>query len=79
MVYFRIMPRMSLRIGERLPWVVTINEPWVAAMLGYGYGTHAPGIRDFKAAPAGHHLLYGHGLAVRALPRLGIAGRIGIT
>src|SRR5690554_2352118 len=29
-------------IGERLPWVVTINEPWVAAMLGYGYGTHAP-------------------------------------
>jgi beta-glucosidase len=67
-------------IGERLPWVVTINEPWVAAMLGYGYGTHAPGIRDFKAAlTAGHHLLYGHGLAVQAFRELGIAGQIGIT
>lgn len=68
------------RIGERLHWVVTINEPWVAAMLGYGYGVHAPGIRDFKAAlTAGHHLLYGHGLVVQAFREMGLPGEIGIT
>ena len=68
------------QIGDRLGWVVTINEPWVAAMLGYGFGTHAPGIRDFKAAlQAGHYLLYGHGLTVQVFREIGLPGQVGLA
>ena len=37
-------------------------------MLGYAYGVHAPGRRDFAAAMhAVHHLLLGHGLATQRM------------
>jgi beta-glucosidase len=46
--------------------LVTINEPWVSAWLGYGWGDHAPGRTDFAdALRAGHHLLLGHARAYR--------------
>jgi beta-glucosidase len=52
--------------GEVRSWI-TINEPWVAAWLGYGEGIHAPGRRDTAAAlAASHHLLLAHGLALQA-------------
>ena len=54
---------------------ITMNEPWVAAWLGYAEGVHAPGRRDVRAAlAASHHLLLAHGLAVRAMdePEVGI-------
>jgi beta-glucosidase len=47
---------------------ITINEPQVVAHQGYRIGTHAPGhCEDVLAAAATHHLLLGHGLALRAL------------
>ena len=47
---------------------MTLNEPWCSAWLGYGSGRHAPGITDHaQAARATHHLLLGHGRAVRAM------------
>jgi beta-glucosidase len=53
--------------GEVGLWI-TLNEPWVAAWLGYGEGVHAPGIRDVASALAAtHHQLLAHGLAVQAL------------
>jgi beta-glucosidase len=56
------------RLGDRVRWWITINEPWCAAYLGYGRGVHAPGIADKQAAvDAAHHLLVAHGLA---LPRI---------
>lgn len=59
---------VAQRLGDRVEWWITQNEPWVAAFLGYGVGVHAPGLRDVHAAcVAGHHLLLSHGLA---LPRL---------
>jgi beta-glucosidase len=59
---------VARRLGDRVNWWLTHNEPWCAAFLGYGIGVHAPGIRDMRAAfLAGHHLLLSHGLA---LPRL---------
>ena len=69
------------RLGDRVDWWITQNEPWVAAFLGYGVGVHAPGIRDVHSAVvAGHHLLLSHGLAV---PRLRAQTRptaqVGIT
>ena len=52
------------RLADRVGTWTTLNEPWCSAMLGYAYGVHAPGRRDFPAAVAAvHHLLLGHGLA----------------
>jgi beta-glucosidase len=72
---------VARRLGDRVAWWITQNEPWVAAYLGYGVGIHAPGLRDIcSAVTAGHHLLLSHGLAVprlRALTRG--AAQVGIT
>ena len=54
---------------------ITVNEPWVAAWLGYGTGVHAPGrTDDGLALAAGHHLLLAHALA-----RDAIGEPVGIT
>src|SRR6478735_9370966 len=51
-------------LGDRLPSVITINEPWCAAFLGYGSGVHAPGRTEpATALSATHHLNLAHGLA----------------
>ena len=34
-------------LGDRVRTWTTLNEPWCSAMLGYAYGAHAPGRRDF--------------------------------
>ena len=53
--------------GEVSYWI-TLNEPWVAAWLGYSAGVHAPGRTDDAAALAAtHHLLLAHGLAQDAM------------
>jgi len=69
------------KLSDRVRAWTTLNEPWCAAMLGYAYGVHAPGRRDFPAAIASlHHLLLGHGLAVRAMRAAGNGDhRFGIT
>ena len=55
-------------LGGEIPTWITINEPWVAAWLGYGTGVHAPGkADDALALAASHHLLLAHGLAVEAM------------
>jgi beta-glucosidase len=59
---------VARRLGDRIAWWITLNEPWCSAYLGYGIGVHAPGVRDRRAAAtAAHHLLLAHGLAI---PRL---------
>ncbi|MEV4801307.1 GH1 family beta-glucosidase [Nonomuraea sp. NPDC049421] len=64
------------QLGDRVTDWATLNEPWVAAFLGYGNGVHAPGRRDpGQALRSAHHLLLGHGLAARRLRESG-AGRI---
>jgi beta-glucosidase len=56
------------RLGDRVRRWTTLNEPWCSAYVGYAKGEHAPGIRDPRQAlRAVHHLLLGHGLAVRRL------------
>jgi beta-glucosidase len=69
------------RLGDRVTYWMTHNEPWVAAFAGYFEGEHAPGIQDPVAAfLSAHHLLLSHGLACEALraacrkpPHMGIA------
>jgi beta-glucosidase len=59
---------LAARLGDRVQWWTTHNEPYVAAILGYATGEHAPGIKDPRAAlQAAHHLLLSHGLAVTAI------------
>lgn len=56
------------KLGDRVKNWITLNEPWVAAVVGYMDGRHAPGVRDAnKAIHAAHHLLLAHGLAVPIL------------
>ncbi|GGP49682.1 GH1 family beta-glucosidase [Saccharothrix coeruleofusca] len=55
-------------LSDRVKLWSTLNEPWCSAFLGYGNGVHAPGVADPAAAlTAAHHLLLGHGLAMRAM------------
>jgi beta-glucosidase len=55
-------------LGDRVRRWTTINEPWCAAMLGYGAGIHAPGRTEPAAAvAAAHHVLLAHGLAIDVL------------
>jgi beta-glucosidase len=59
------------RLGDRVQRWATINEPRCAAFVGHLEGRHAPGLQSMQAAlTAGHHLLLGHGLAVRAMRAL---------
>ncbi|AQZ65622.1 Beta-glucosidase [[Actinomadura] parvosata subsp. kistnae] len=67
------------RIGDRVDTWFTLNEPWVAAFLGYGSGVHAPGRKSAADAfRAAHHMLLGHGLAVQALRAAG-AEKVGLV
>jgi beta-glucosidase len=68
-------------LGDRIPMITTLNEPWCSAYLGYGSGVHAPGIADDASALAAvHHLNLAHGLGVAALrDTLPPAGRVSLT
>lgn len=67
-------------LGDIIDSWITLNEPWCSAFLGYGTGHHAPGIQDLKVHwQAGHHLLLGHGLALKAYRDLDLKQAIGIT
>jgi len=72
------------RLGARVPTWTTLNEPWCSSLLSYAAGEHAPGHTDpVEAVAAVHHLLLGHGLALRTLrSRAEAAGEspeVGIT
>lgn len=67
-------------LGDLVGRWFTINEPWCAAFLGYGNGLHAPGRSNEAAAyRAAHHLLLGHGLAVKAFRARCLDTPIGIV
>jgi beta-glucosidase len=59
---------VARRLGDRIRWWMTLNEPWSIVVLGYLRGEHPPYRTDpVQALQAAHHLLVAHGLAV---PRL---------
>jgi beta-glucosidase len=72
---------VAARLGDRVPYWTTHNEPGVVSSHGYGSGVHAPGRANVgDELAAAHHLLVSHGLAVQALrrtatndPKIGIA------
>lgn len=69
--------------GDRVKNWITINEPWVVAILGYGQGVFAPG-RISKTEPyqAAHNELLAHAKAVkiyREKYQIEQKGQIGIS
>ncbi len=59
---------VAARLGDRVTWWITLNEPIVVALMGYLTGAHAPGMRHPGAfANASHNLLLAHGEAIRAI------------
>ncbi|WP_100615744.1 GH1 family beta-glucosidase [Confluentibacter citreus] len=53
------------RFGDRVKNWITLNEPWVASILGYGQGVFAPGrISTSEPYLAGHHFILAHAKAV---------------
>jgi beta-glucosidase len=70
-------------LADSVSYWITLNEPWVSAWLGHGYGLHAPGLNDPNAAlSATHHLLLGHGLAMERMRSMGSPGdgnQLGVT
>ena len=55
-------------LGDLVPNFITHNEPNVVALLGHGWGWHAPGMQSADAVMAvTHHLNLAHGLAVSRL------------
>lgn len=67
-------------LGDRVGVWTTLNEPWCSSYLSYTGGAHAPGRQDPAAGVAAmHHLLLGHGLAVRALREQDADLDLGIT
>ena len=71
---------MAEAFSDRVKNWVTINEPFCSAWLGHLYGVMAPGIKDLQTGiNASHHLLLGHGLAVRAIREAASDVKVGIT
>jgi len=71
---------VARRFGDRLVAIATLNEPWCISTLGYERGQFAPGLRDRAAAmQVSHHLLLGHGLAMRAMRAVGSQAQLGIV
>jgi beta-glucosidase len=68
------------RLGDRVRYWATHNEPWVHAWIGHAWGEHAPGrTSEADAVAAAHHLLLSHGWAVEAIRRAAPDAQVGIV
>jgi len=68
------------KLGDRVKFWITLNEPFVISFVGHALGVHAPGIIDIdKTLIAGHTLLQAHGQALAAFRESDCDGQIGIT
>jgi beta-glucosidase len=58
---------VARHLGDRLPRVASLNEPWCSAFLGYDLGVFAPGLQSRpQSLVAAHHLMLAHGLGLQA-------------
>src|SRR6476646_2818464 len=68
------------RLGDRVRFWTTHNEPWVHAWIGHAWGEHAPGrTSEADAVAAAHHLLLSHGWAAEEIRRGVPDAQVGIT
>ena len=70
---------VAARLGDRVRYWSTHNEPWCTSWLGYVLGAHAPGRTDVAAGAAAlHHVLLSHGLALERIRSAAPGARAGI-
>ena len=71
---------VAKRLGDRVKFWTTFNEPGVIAWDGYLSGEHAPGEQDpLKAKQVAHNLMVAHGLAVHAIRGVDPNLKVGIV
>jgi beta-glucosidase len=71
---------MVKRLGDRVKYWTTFNEPSVVALDGNLMGEHAPGLQDPRIAfQVAHHLMVAHGLAVQAIRAADPSLEVGIV
>jgi beta-glucosidase len=71
---------VARRLGDRVRFWITHNEPWVHAWIGHSWGQHAPGrTSEGEAVAAAHHLLLSHGWAVDVIRAVAPDAQVGIT
>jgi beta-glucosidase len=59
---------MAHRLGDRVKYWTTFNEPGVFTFIGNRSGEHAPGYKDEKLSlQIGHNALLAHGMAMQAM------------
>jgi beta-glucosidase len=58
---------VARHLGDCLPRVATLNEPWCSAFLGHDLGVFAPGGQNrAQSLVVAHHLMLAHGLGLQA-------------
>jgi beta-glucosidase len=71
---------VSRRLGDRVKFWATFNEPHVSAFVGYQWGSHAPGHTDLdEALAAAHHHLLAHGWALPVIRGNSPDAQVGIV
>jgi beta-glucosidase len=59
---------VTARLGDRVTYWVTLNEPWVSSFMGYAQGLMAPGdTQHARALASAHHQLLAHGRSVEVI------------
>lgn len=71
---------VARRLGDRVAYWNTINEPWCVAFVGHRDGIHAPGLKDEALAlTVVHHQLLAHARGLERLRGEGVSGKIGLA
>lgn len=71
---------MVKRLGDRVKYWTTFNEPSVITYIGYITGEHAPGFQDWRVAyQVAHHLMVAHGLGTQAIRAANADVNVGIV
>ena len=71
---------MVRKLGDRVKFWTTFNEPWVVANMGYLRGEMAPGLKDEKLSlQVIHNLLVAHGMGVQAIRGCQPNAKVGIV
>ena len=78
--FVELTEAVSTRLGDRVRYWVTHNEPWCVSHLGHERGAHAPGLHDPLASlQAAHHVLLSHARAVAVLRRNAPGAKVGLV
>ncbi len=68
------------KLGDKVDYWITMNEPFCICHLGHLLGCHAPGHKDLTEwHKAVHHVNLAHGLALKKYREMGLKAPIGIT